>query len=665
MMFVNKTRFLFPIFFIFLLSINLQCQEDELSNLLMNMDLSEDASRILIEEIEYYKVNKISLLKANRHTLAELPLFNAEIAREIAEYLRKKSKNANNGINKISIDDICAELELSEIESYILKNCTYFEEINTKKDKVNSYYFRALADFPLQRNKGIAWGKYLGSNFASSNKMLISIDDYRFGIYLDKDVGEEKLNDFYSFFAKKSFGNHKILIGNFKQMASLGLLFGPSMSLSKYYSITAMNEGIDRYSKADLSSYNIKTFRGISYNYNAELFSDFGINLSIFYSNQNRSASLDTLDRITSLYSTNLFRTPSEIAKKDNTTENTIGAGLGVSGKQFSLQYSAFSLRYDRDYISNKIAIPLKSGMFAHSLGLNFNFANVNSISEIALYQANIALQSNVIINFDDDNAKLGFRYYSPDYYSPFGTNLYNGTSPSNELGFSAGYSRLVSNQYRISLATDYYETLRRGYFNYMPINGIDFEIRNEFYFSQFSRLNLLLKYANQDVQINATDTNNREVSSFDKKKSIRAKTAYSIKFENNIILTARAELSYNLPYYNNISRLGYLFGGDINYNPMESLNLQFSGAYYNTDDFSSSVYYYNAFYNYSGSIKALFSRGIFGKANIRYSIGRNIKLSTQYWINNKLDETVIGSGDNRINAAFEHYCRLAMEFAF
>ncbi len=216
----NILKYIFFIMLTILFSFaSLYSAKGELDNILLEMELSEQEVSQIIEDIEYYKSNKINLYKVSSYKLSKLPYFSQKDAQAVIDHITKAG----------NIDNIEEEIELSSLQLYILQQCTYYEEEAPSKKTKNTYYFRNLSDFPLQRNHGIKSGKYLGSNFATANKAIASISGYKVGFNLDKDLGEREVYDFHSFYVEKEFGQHNLIVGNFKQVNSLGLLYGANM----------------------------------------------------------------------------------------------------------------------------------------------------------------------------------------------------------------------------------------------------------------------------------------------------------------------------------------------------------------------------------------------------------------------------------------------------
>lgn len=624
---------------------------DDVLAVIGNSDMNEDAIAALISDIEYFKANKINLSKATTEDVATLPMINYALSARILDTITT--------YNIKSIRQLFPKIEMEEIQKYVLINCTYIENANDKSaDKKNYLYIRHLTNLPLQQNAGIAEGKFAGSNIALTNTIMCSIYDYRIGVNFDKDIGESKINDFYSFFAEKKFGNHKIILGSYKISSSQGLVYGSGFPMSKYYTVTDFDDDLSNKILPDLSTVNYKSLRGAAYCSDNYAIGDYNLNAQIFISSQKRSATLNDSGDITSLYTANLFRTSTEINKKDNIYENAAGTILGLSNGNLRIIYSALQIELNKEFASDKNYGNRQSSSFLHSLGIAYTYNNVRITNELALNKLNLAEQLNISVNLDKISALLSYRYYSSDFYSPLGLNKYQFANVNNETGFSSGWEYKFSKKYKLSFATDYFESLSRTYFNYLPIKGIDIEMRNYIELNTKSNINISMLYKNTDDQFTDADKSKRTY----KKQQAKCRIEHYLQINDKFTIRSRAEIDY-MPKNQNYSKsLGMFIGSEMNYNIQSKTIIKLAAAGYNTDDFNTCVYYYNSFFNYGGSIKPLYGKGTFCKIDIKYELWGVVYLAAQYQINYKFNETKLSSGYGEINSNYEHYLKCAAE---
>lgn len=645
----NMLKYLFLVLMYLALSFSfMYASMEELDEILLEMELSEQQIEQIIEEIEYYKSNKINLHKVSKYKLSKLPFINQKEANQIIEYLAKAG----------GIDEIQYCIELTSLQIYILQECTYYQD-ETKSDKTkNSYYFRNLSDFPLQRNHGIKSGKYLGSNFAMANKALISISGYKLGFNFDKDLGERTLYDFHSYYLEKEFGTHKFIIGNFKQVNSLGMLFGSNMSRPKFITICSIDDEIESTSRGDLTNYNAKTFRGLSYNAKYDMNENYNIVTSVLYSFQDRDATVNDTGAFSSIYANNLFRTEGEIAKRNAIDEQMLGATIGVQSEAFRLQYSALTMSYNKHFIKNNWDIPANSWIYTHSLALQMFFANLQTVNEFAMYGINPALQSNWIYSLDKQKLKLSLRYYSPDYFSPFASNNYQSTTVNNEWGISLAYLSNMQEKYHYSLAVDYFARDKRVRTANSINSGLGVEFRNTLRVNDANSLFLGVQYINNMVL--KSENKDKVLKNLQR---LKARGYYKHQLSNMVKCLLRSEVNNVFPSSDDANKLGYMLAGEVEYNQKAVANLSFAMAYYNTYDFASAVYFYNSFYGYSSNIKALYNNGLIGKVEAQATFLQYFKASLQYWINHRFNVRELSSGNGKINDNYEHYLRFALEY--
>lgn len=645
----NILKYIFFIMLTILFSFaSLYSAKGELDNILLEMELSEQEVSQIIEDIEYYKSNKINLYKVSSYKLSKLPYFSQKDAQVVIDHITKAG----------NIDNIEEEIELSTLQLYILQQCTYYEEEAPSKKTKNTYYFRNLSDFPLQRNHGIKSGKYLGSNFATANKAIASISGYKVGFNLDKDLGEREVYDFHSFYVEKEFGQHNLIVGNFKQVNSLGLLYGANMSRPKFITISSIDEEIESTIRADLSNYNSRTFRGLAYHSKYKLSDNNSITSAFLYSYQNRDATVNDTGAFSNIYGSNLFRTENELSKRDAIVEHLFGATSAFQSEAFKLQYSALVMNYNRHFTKENWDIPANKWTYIHSLSLQFNLSNLESVNEFALYKLYPAVQSNWIYTIDKHKLKLSLRYYSPDYFSPFAANNYQSTTVNNEWGVSLAYISDKRERYHYSLAMDYFARDKRVRITNSINSGLGVEFRNTLKVNDANSLFLGIQYLNNMVL--KSEAKEKVLRNLQRAK---ARGYYKYQISNSLNCLLRTEVNNVFSSGYDANRLGYMLAGEAEYNQKAVANLSLALAYYETYDFASAVYFYNSFYNYSSNIKALYNNGIFAKVEMQYTIFQYFKASLQYWINHKFNVSELSSGNGKINANYEHYLRFALEF--
>ncbi len=640
---------LLAILFLVLQQHTLLCdiREFDLIERLIDSEIEGDEAEYALNTIEYYNNYRIKLLNASATEIAKLPSFSRIKANQIKSFI---TKNPN-----CSLKDIVSKIDFSELQILILKYCTLLELGEEQAAETGDFMkFRITYDHPLNQAVGYTRNIYSGENFGTNSRIAASISDFKFGFSIDKDAGEVKLIDHYALYLHRNIAGNRIYIGNFKINSGLGLVLGNSFSNSKFSSLINNSSELQNDIMPDLSSFDSKTFRGAAYQGDILLWKNFLVRFGIWGSNMNRAANFDDNDMISSLYTSGLFRTETEQNKKGNLAENSVGANIELQGKAWTSIYTIHNLHYSKEGSAKSGNIIGGTDALLHSVAFQYTFDSLMLASEVALYNSEIATQLNMKYYMSKSTLGINFRYYSPEFRSPFGINCFENSYPSNEIGLGIGLSYKFSKKMYIESVADYFETINRTYYNYLPIKGFEFEHR------LFNRINnsnsfyIRLKYENKDEQ----KSNSNNTKSIAKNVSYRLRVDYDIRYSAKLHQVFRAEYTIASDNSNRDESNGYLFNTELRYKPITQIEIKPSIAIYNTDSYDAAMWVLNSFANSTIQIKSLYEKGIYAKINLSYSPFNRFLIYLQYAINFKPDNESIGSGYNKIENNYEQLLR-------
>lgn len=361
-----------------------------------------------LELIDALAAKKIPLLTVEVAEIAQLPTINLLKAREIKNLLQNRPG--------IKMDELARAAGLSDIQEAILRMCAEIAFGAKGQTKTKNYVeFRAIADRPLQKTRGFENGKFKGDNFGLNNKLRMSVGGYRLGFASDKDVGETSYVDKFAGYAAKDFGSHSVIIGNFKINSGLGLTLGNSFCTSKYSAVLSSDAEIDNKISPNLSAYDAQTFRGVAVSGDVAVSKGLNLSYMAFGSSAERSASLNDSGKVTSLYSSSLFRTESEIAKKYVLGETAFGGLLQATTRSFSAMYSAFSMRYDHDVMSESAYMIRGNSAVFQSVTMQYWADSLCIGGEVAESEGEFAGQVLAKYYVLKSVISANFRYFSDD----------------------------------------------------------------------------------------------------------------------------------------------------------------------------------------------------------------------------------------------------------
>lgn len=607
----------------------------------------------IISIIDYFYKNPISLYNTDAKHLSLLPTINLNAAMRILSFI---AKNPNS-----TYDDIFTTIKLSEEQSYILQLCTKLSYEN-KSNPINENYvnLRIKTENPLQENKGIETGKYLGTNYSFTNKLNFSIDNYKFGFGSDKDIGESRFIDFYNFYLSKEYREFSVYIGNYKVSSGLGNILSSAFNQPKMNILINSENDLKNSILPDNSSSGLKSFRGIALNYSAVRSENAQLNLSAFYSNNSKAATIDELGYVSSVYTSDYFRTQNEIDKKDLLKENSIGVIADLQMKAIELGISALSINYNREIKSSSSSAVIGKSTFLYSLFGSYTYDSLTINGELSFNDIGENAACGFLKYYSNaSEINLNYRYFSDFFRSPYGNNPGENSSPANEMGMNFGYLYKGIKNTRIAFMLDYFETLKRTYTVYQPVKGFESEIRMDHKLNNNNALFFKFRYQNKDNQ--KTDDDN--IKTIFKDEIYTFRTDYSRQWNKKLNQTLRFDLNYIPENKVESSKYGFLISAANDYDLLENLRLSFDIAYYNSDDYYSGVWLFNYFAPGSSQINALYDEGYRANLILRYEPINNLNIYFGYRINHKLNKSSIGSGYDEIYSNSDQRFLLQIEW--
>jgi hypothetical protein len=212
------------------------------------------------------------------------------------------------------------------------------------------------------------------------------------------------------------------------------------------------------------------------------------INAMVWASALQRSASVDTLlNEARSLDTDGYFRTLSEISKKDNLLERSLGAGFELRTQTnfttplsplppvITASATALALDYDKTITSSSTsAFSGKSGVLASvsvtaSAGASFLASEVVRDAQ-GFFAGRMGVQS----GSGAFEYAAAFRIADPQFRSPFGYNFGEFSRPANEQGFYASVLWRGLERWRLAFYVDSYSSLAPTSTVPVPIKGLD-----------------------------------------------------------------------------------------------------------------------------------------------------------------------------------------------
>ncbi len=478
----------------------------------------------------------------------------------------------------------------------------------------------------------------------------------QYGIVGDKDAGEaffkgpqKKGFDFYSahLFARNMGVIQSLAIGDFTVNMGQGLIHWLGLAFGK--SVDVM--GVKRQS-AILRPYNsageFLFHRGAGITLKKGMFET-----TAFASFRNLSTNLvaDTISRedyFSSFQASGYHRTASELADRNNMSQQTIGGNFTIRSDRWHLGFNGISYQF---------SLPFKKGDLPYnyyalngktwnnfSTDYSFTFKNIHFFGEAAMDKRKYTAFVNGLLISVDTRVDISFvhRKISKGYQAVNGNAFTENTYPTNESGLYSGISIRPNSFWRLDAYADFFS------FPFLKYQ-VDGPSRGREYLTQLTyvpnkQIELYIRYRNDSKQTN--QSGNTTVSNylvFLPRQNFRTQISY--KINPTITLRNRNEVIWVDKKGPNAEN-GFLTYVDIFYKPMmKPLAANLRLQYFETDGYSSRIYAYENDVLYYFSIPAFYDKGYRYYANINYDVSKKltiwVKWSQLIYTNRKIN----GSG--------------------
>lgn len=589
-----------------------------------------------IEYIEYRRTNKLNLIYANRNDLMQFPTFDLLTVNNLIDYIKN---NPNTNIAKLSKD-----LDLTTGQEIILDNCAIIS-----KDYSQKFFFNSRTRNNIQFDKvyGFENQKFLGDKLEYTQKITSKINHFETGFVIDKDAGEMNFIDFYSGYIKYENLHTKIIVGDYFVELGLGNILSREFPTRKGSDIISPVLDFGGGIHPSRSTLDYSFFRGSGIEQSFNLFDRLlNIELCLAGSKTAKSGNIDTtLNVISSIYQSGLYRTQTEISKKEMIEEKSLFSSAELEFSHFLFGIGTLYLDYNYPIqSSSSSAFNGKSGLLTSIWGryMNDNFAIGGETSFDA--QNNFGIKIGSIIDFDNIKLAFHFRSFAENYRSPYGSIFGEFSNPANEIGLYTGIIYKLMQEWRLSGFFDIYKSYGPTYYVPEQVRGFNIFVESNYKLSKEITLLSRIVYENKTDNIKQNNIDNI----FQKQKfSLRNDLSYN--YSKNLYTRFRVE-TVLLDYAKlKSSELGFVGFVEFNYFPFNNLRLFTRISYFSTDSYDSAIWEYEYFiYGVMNTFAAYLdgSRYLFG---MKYDLFDLIRINILYSNTSKNNIKELSSGNDRI----------------
>lgn len=609
-----------------------------------------------IDLLENLYESPININTASRQQLLSLPFLSEEQTDSLLSY-RKEKKMFR------SLGELMFFKNLDYNDRRYLSLFVYAGDTVTTHDKLSADDFlngrhelETRIDLPLYRRAGYKTYTrdelidnpnriYLGNALASTLRYRYKKGtSVAYGLTFQKDAGEpfaNRGNYPYSYTSayihiRPRSNKYAVWLGDYDLGLSQGLIFSNSFYSGKLQICESFGKsGLNI--RPHTSTDEWKFFRGAAMSFYLRKWS-----ISAFASYRNIGGTLVS-DTITSLKTDGLYRTLSEIGKKNNTGAAIGGAYASRSGESWKIgtggYFSYFEhtvwpkmRAYNRYYfrarnaagISIDYLLNLKKWKVQGDIALdkNMHYAMVHKVKFIPNGRANLFLQA---------------RAFSPRFVSIWGKALQANSRVQNEYGTLLGVKANVASQCELFAYIDYFRFPEPTFRAYAPSQGFETFVQANKAFDR--KWQLLVRYSLKSRQQNITgDVGLLEYVTSHKLRLTASSSAGRIGFSTSIDAIAVTNQTDNPS-----------FGGMLSTRAKTSLtrhiDINAFCSIFLTDGYVARLYAYEPQLLYAGSFPTFYDKGTRVVVQARCCIADGLFVAARYGLLYYFNRDSISSG--------------------
>jgi hypothetical protein len=510
---------------------------------------------------------------------------------------------------------------------------------------------------------------------------MYSSKDFSLGFTLEKDEGESQLTDFKSFHLQFQNKGHwkNITLGDYQLQLGQGLISSAGFYIGKGSETvltTRRNHlGVRPYTSALENNF----FRGGAATYQLGKFEIIG-----FYSRLNRDGNIvqdktANLDYASSLQTSGLHRTTSEIADKGSVFEENIGTDITFKneGNTFQIGFTALETNFDKtlqkaekDY--NLYEFSGNSNLLT-GLHYSYNYQNFNFFGEIARSSSGgIGAVSGVLASLGKrTDFSILFRKYDRDFHSFYANGFSENSRNINETGLYAGVKHALNKKWSVSAYFDYFQF---PWYRYLvdkkPTVGFDYLGRVTYQPQKNMQIFFQFRQENKEENTKITETyidKGREKTREITVVRNRTRRVFVANFDYKIskTLNVQTRASYSTYQFEDQAfTQGFAIAQDINAD-FGKLSLSGRLAFFKTDDYDNRQYFYEQDVLYAFAFPAYYQHGIRHYLMAQYKISRNVDAWVRWARTDLFDGGIFSSGLEEIPLSHRSEVKMQIRLHF
>ncbi|TVQ05055.1 MAG: helix-hairpin-helix domain-containing protein [Balneolaceae bacterium] len=599
--------------------------ENELERAIEEIDPEESETNLeeLLEFLEELAYQPLNINRASADDLMQIPGLNFRLANNILNYRTENTPFTT--IEELRLVDGIGLATLERVRPYItvgsgreLGRDLY---LNPRFWTHNSR-FEGLMRYQqvLEKQEGYlrpdSLGGYLGSPAKYFQRFRYTSNHISLNLTQDKDPGEPLPGpggfDFNSWHAAlRDVGKlQHLIIGDYSVTFGQGLLLWSSGAFGKGRDVIQNVSKNERGIRPFTSAQEATGFRGVAAAWGEN------VQLTGFYSNRQRTASITGNGLMNYPTESGLHRTKNEIDRRNNLNQETYGGRVRVQMPVGFFGFSAFHNRFGQEIARG--SQPYQKYNFngrdlsGFSADYRLLIGNSGHFGEFA-YTGNGGygfLTGSRFSFANQTDLVFSYRKYDKALQSIFGAGFGEKSGRSgNEEGFYMGLRHRISGEIRISGYFDQFRFPAPRFQTRQPTSGYDWLGLIEYNPKRDFNIYALFRFKVRDQEYTSTDELGRDIRLLDYNKRTGARFQVDYQVHPRVRLRTRLDLIRARPAVSEPS-WGYLVFQDIRFIARHNLRIDARITMFDTEDFESRVFQFENDLLYVLSNTMLFDQG-------------------------------------------------------
>jgi hypothetical protein len=651
---------------------------EDLFEKLLQTNLSEtDAVNVdesLMPDIEFLRKHPLDLNSASVDEMTRTGLFSFHQATAIRNHIRVYGRLF--AIEELQVSGVFTNEEILAMKPYIrvsdphaLSRHTFGDVLKAGNSEIFLRSYSVLerskgykSDVPAYH--GMSPSSMIRFRYNSRNRLMA-------GFILENDPGEmnidkQRIADFFSWhlFMRSDGLIRRVVIGDFLVGYGQGLTYAGSGRSGLSFdagSVIRPQSGIRPYRSVTESGF----LRGV-----ATSLRKGKAGLDLFYSNVREDATIryDSLGRpvFTSLSTSGLHRTDSELKKKSSLAVRSAGSHLSLNIGKWDLGVTMVRIRYSKlkERGADTYALFDHSGQETYRTGFSFSgrIRNVHLFGEITDGNLNdlpflagtmVQLHSGILWTTLVRSYPAGRDVVMSDPVARSGG--------SNERGIYNGLNFHFSRTFNVNLFYDFYRRPWTSYADDLPGHGHTGGVR------------VVLKpdrHREFLVQCRFRGYTENQIVDAEKFRQQQLRDQASMRVQYKVTtktrVTLRTRLEFNRIKKGVVRSSGFMIYQDLIYKPLMSrysINLRF--AVFDTDDYSSRIYAFENNVLYAYSIPSYYYNGYRYYLLLSYKLHERLSAWARFSRTIYLDRDQVGSGNDLIEGNRKSVLDVQLRYSF